>query len=194
MSSTLFRVIPHDSVYYSMLFPVAPCHASHAIPCYSLVPCYSKLFHVIPHCSRLFHMISSYSLLFHCIASGSTLFHAIWLHVIPCFQAIPCYSTLFHVIWGHSTLFLIIPRNSTLFHVIPSFQTVGSRWLVVFVRHSLGVCVGFQAFKLQQGQFGAITPVCAFLLYSTLSSFHVVPDDSILFHVILCCSSLHVAP
>ena len=83
MSSTLFRVIPHDSIYYSMLFQAVPCHASHAIPRYSLVPCYSKLFHVIPHCSSLFHMISSYSLLFHNIPSHSALFYACLLYTSP---------------------------------------------------------------------------------------------------------------
>ena len=104
ISSALFRVITHDSIYYSMLFQAVPCHASHAIPRYSLVPCYSKLFHVIPHCSRLFHTISSYSMLFHDFPSYSTLFHAI-----------PCDFMLFHV----SRLFPAVLHDSMLSQAIP---------------------------------------------------------------------------
>ena len=195
----VIHAIPRYSTWFHILFHVVPSCAMSCMTCYSTlfscsmlfqtIPCYSTLFKVIPYDFILFYAIPWYSKLFHVIAC-----YSMWFHVIPCFQAISYYSTLFHVIQGFSALFLIISCYSTLFHVIPSFQTVGGPWLVVFVRHSLGVCVGFQAFKLQQGQFGAILLVCAFLLYSTLSSFHVMPDDSMLFHVILCCSSLHVIP
>jgi len=190
--STLFHATHHMLFHVIILF--------HTISSYSVL---FHLFQVIPYDFILFFKVIPYDSillpLFHVIPSYSTVFHAIpcdsmLLHVIPffstLFQAIPYYATLFHVIPGYSMLFLIIPRYSTLFYVIPSFQTVGGRWLVVFVRHSLGVCARFQAFKLQQGQFGAIVLVCAFLRYPTLLSFHAIADDSmlfpVLFHVIPC--------
>ena len=119
ISSALFRFIKHDSIYYSMLFQAVPCHASHALPHYSLVPCYSKLFHVIPHCSRLFQMISSYSMLFHNIPSYSTSFH-----VIPCDSMFPGYSLLFYVIPWYPRLFQTIPYYSTLFYTIPCYSLI----------------------------------------------------------------------
>jgi len=187
--SALFDTIPYTIPCCSTLF-----HAMHHMLFHVILPCYSKLFHVIPH-SRWFRMISYYSMLFHVIPSYSTLFHAIpcvsmWFHVSTfhstLFQAIPYYSifnTLFHVIPGYSTLFLMIPRYSTLSYAIHSFQTVGSRWLVAFVRHSLGMWARFRAFRMQQGQFDAVTLVHAI-------PFHVIPYDSMWFRVAPCYSLL----
>ena len=77
---------------------------------------------------------------------------------------------------------------------------------MVFVRHSLGMCVGFQAFKLQQGQSGEAMsclgysilhmipytiPCCSKLfhvmhhmLFHVILLFHAIPNYSMLFHTV----------
>jgi len=159
--STLFHAIP----YYFTLFYVIPCYP-YAIPCFSMllhaIPHYSiiPLFDVIPRYSRPFHVISTLFhlipcdfilfMLFNLIPCNFTLFHAIPYHSML-FHVILCYSMLFHAIPCDSMSFHVIPCYSTWFHIIPRysmwFQTVGNRWLVVFVRHSLGVWARFQAFR-----------------------------------------------
>ena len=109
MPSALFCVSPRDSIFQAI-----PCHACHAIPRYSLVPCYSKLFHVTPHCFRLFHMVSSYSMLFHDIPCYSMW--TPWCSMLS--HSTPCYSRLFNTILRYSMLSQAIPCDSLLFHAI----------------------------------------------------------------------------